>query len=96
MVALMIASFLCFCGLCRFLAKVAVHLYAIAACGAASMLLLQAALNILGPMDILPLTGITLPFVSRGGSSMVAPWGLLALLKSAGNRFNAGGAGDMT
>ncbi|NMB40371.1 MAG: FtsW/RodA/SpoVE family cell cycle protein [Firmicutes bacterium] len=98
LVALMIALvFVFFAIYAVFLAKgCRSSLYAIAACGAASMLLLQAALNILGPMDILPLTGITLPFVSRGGSSMVATWGLLALLKSAGNRFNAGGAGDMT
>ena len=57
--------------------------YAIAACGAASIFLIQTALNVLGSVDIIPLTGITVPFVSRGGSSMVASWGLLALIKSA-------------
>lgn len=54
--------------------------YAIAAVAAASLLLFQAGLNIFGVTDILPLTGITLPFVSRGGSSMIASWGLLAFL----------------
>jgi cell division protein FtsW (lipid II flippase) len=57
--------------------------YAIAACGAASIFLIQTALNVLGSVDIIPLTGITVSFVSRGGSSMVASWGLLALIKSA-------------
>ena len=61
--------------------------YAITACGAASIFLIQIALNVLGSVDIIPLTGITVPFVSRGGSSMVASWGLLALIKSADNRF---------
>lgn len=57
--------------------------YAIAACGAAAIFLLQTTLNVLGSVDILPLTGVTIPFVSNGGSSMIASWGLLALIKSA-------------
>lgn len=57
--------------------------YAIAACGAASIFLIQTALNVLGSVDILPLTGITIPFVSNGGTSMITSWGLLALIKSA-------------
>ena len=64
-------------------------LYAIAACGAASMLLFQTALNVLGPVDIFPLTGITMPFVSRGGSSMISAWGLLAFIKTAADRFGS-------
>lgn len=56
--------------------------YAIAACSAAGMLLFQAILNVFGVMDILPFTGVTLPFISRGGSSMLCSWGLLAFLKS--------------
>ena len=56
--------------------------YAIAACGAASMLVFQTSLNVLGAVDILPLTGVTFPFVSMGGSSMLSCWGLLAYLKA--------------
>lgn len=63
--------------------------YAIAACGAAVILLAQAALNVFGSLDILPLTGVTLPFVSNGGSSMVACWGLLACIKSVDGRYRA-------
>lgn len=55
-------------------------LYVIAGVGAASLLLFQAGLNIFGVTDLLPLTGITLPFISRGGSSMAACWGLLGFL----------------
>lgn len=57
--------------------------YAIASCAAASMLIFQAALHIFGTTDILPLTGVTLPFVSQGGSSMIASFALLAFIKAA-------------
>ena len=57
--------------------------YAIAACAAASMLIFQTTLNVLGAVDILPLTGVTFPFVSMGGSSMLSCWGLLAYLQAA-------------
>lgn len=57
--------------------------YAIAACAAAGLMLFQTALNIFGVTDILPLTGVTLPFISRGGSSMICSWGLIAFIKAA-------------
>lgn len=60
--------------------------YSITACTAAGLLVVQAALNIFGATDILPLTGVTLPFISEGGSSMVACWGLLAFIKAADER----------
>jgi len=60
--------------------------YSIAACSAAGLLVFQSALNIFGVTDILPLTGVTLPFVSYGGSSMAACWGLLAFIKAADER----------
>ena len=56
--------------------------YAIAACGAATIFLLQTALNVLGSVDILPLTGVTIPFVSNGGTSMLTSWALLAFIYS--------------
>ena len=43
----------------------------------------------LGAVDLLPLTGVTFPFVSNGGSSMMASWGLLAYLKATDTRQNA-------
>lgn len=61
--------------------------YAIAACGAATIFMMQSALNVFGSVDILPLTGVTLPFVSNGGTSMVTCWCLLAFIKSADERL---------
>ena len=63
--------------------------YVIASCAAVAIFLCQAALNVLGSMDILPFTGVTLPFISRGGSSLIACWGMLAFLKAADTRQNA-------
>lgn len=60
--------------------------YSIASCAAGALLLFQASLNIFGVTDFLPLTGVTLPFVSKGGSSTVSCWGLLAFIKAADNR----------
>ena len=57
--------------------------YAIAACAAAGLILFQTSLNIFGVTDILPFTGVTLPFISRGGSSVISSWGMLAFIKSA-------------
>ena len=39
--------------------------------------------------QILPLTGVTFPFVTNGGSVMQASWGLLAFLKATDTRQNA-------
>jgi cell division protein FtsW len=63
--------------------------YSISACAAAGMLLFQACLNMFGATDVLPMTGVTLPFVSLGGSSMAAVWGLLAFIKASDERTYA-------
>lgn len=63
--------------------------YVIAACAASAMMLVQLALNVFGSTDILPFTGVTFPFVSRGGSSLISCWMLLAFLKAADTRQNA-------
>lgn len=60
--------------------------YAIAACGSSAIMLAQAALNIFGSVDILPLTGVTLPFISNGGTSILTCWCLLAYIRSADER----------
>ena len=63
--------------------------YAIGACTAGTVLVVQTIFNVLGTLDILPLTGVTLPFVSNGGSSMMCSWGLLAFIKAADTRKHA-------
>ncbi len=63
--------------------------YAIGACTASAILLVQTIFNVLGTVDVLPLTGVTFPFLSNGGSSMIAVWGLLAFIKAADTRQNA-------
>ena len=64
-------------------------LYVIAACAATSMLVVQTLLNVCGSVDLLPLTGVTFPFISNGGSSMIGAWGLLAFIKAADTRQDA-------
>ena len=63
--------------------------YVIAACAAGSLMVFQTCLNVFGSVDLLPLTGVTLPFVSNGGSAMMSAWGLLAFLKATDTRENA-------
>ena len=63
--------------------------FSIAACAAAGMLLFQTALNVFGATDVLPLTGVTLPFISSGGSSLISVWGLMAFLKASDERTYA-------
>lgn len=63
--------------------------YSIGGCTAASVLVIQTVLNCLGTLDLLPFTGVTFPFVSNGGTSMIGAWGLLAFVKAADTRQNA-------
>lgn len=63
--------------------------YSIGGCTAASILIIQAVLNCLGTVDILPFTGVTFPFLSNGGTSMIGSWALLAFVKAADTRQNA-------
>ena len=51
--------------------------------------MIQTILNCLGTVDILPFTGVTFPFLSNGGTSMIGAWGLLAFVKAADTRQNA-------
>ena len=60
--------------------------YVIAASTATSMLVFQMILNVLGSLDIVPLTGVTFPFISNGGSSLLVCYGMLAFPKAADTR----------
>ena len=63
--------------------------FTIGSCTAAGIFLVQTVFNVLGTVDVVPLTGVTFPFVSNGGSSMIGAWGLLAFIKAADTRQNA-------
>lgn len=63
--------------------------YTIGGCTAVCIMLAQVILNVLGTVDVLPLTGVTFPFLSNGGSSMICAWGLLAFIKATDTRQNA-------
>lgn len=91
--ALTVMLVLSIAGLCLFAVRSAAvgrsSFYTIGGCTAASILLVQVILNVLGTVDVVPLTGVTFPFVSNGGSSMICAWGLLAFVKAADTRQNA-------
>ena len=53
------------------------------------ILVFQSLLNIFGPLDVIPLTGVTLPFISAGGSSMISVWGMMAFIKASDERTYA-------
>ena len=59
------------------------------ASGLTTIIGVQAFLIIGGILRVLPLTGITLPFVSYGGSSLIANYVLLALLLRISNRSSS-------
>ena len=91
LVALMLVAVLVVLGV--FVVKAAAmgrsSFYTIGACAAMSIMITQAILNVFGTVDFLPLTGVTFPFVSNGGSSMMSAWGLLAFIKATDTRQNA-------
>lgn len=88
-----ILAVLCIITLCVFAVRSIIAgrstYYSIAACAATSLFIFQTILNVFGSVDLLPLTGVTFPFVSSGGTSMISSWGLLAFLKAADTRQNA-------
>ena len=68
---------------CRLLRQSTCIFEAVTIGGSMAMLIFQSALNIFGSVDMLPLTGVTLIFVSVGGTSLISAWMMLSFLKSA-------------
>lgn len=65
--------------------------------GYAILLGSQAFIHVAGTMNIMPMTGITLPLLSSGTSSMIVTWGMLAVIIGLGvqrKRSNEEGADD--
>jgi cell division protein FtsW len=59
------------------------------ACVLTTALVTQALINIGGIMGIIPLTGVPLPFISYGGSSMIVCLGMLGLLTNVSREVEA-------
>ena len=60
--------------------------YLIASCATVTIFMAQLALNVFGSLDMLPFTGVTFPFVSRGGSSLISCWAMMAYIKAGDTR----------
>lgn len=58
------------------------YYHATMAAGVVAVFVVQMALNIFGSCNLIPFTGVTLPFISQGGSSMVTCGFLVGMLKA--------------
>jgi cell division protein FtsW (lipid II flippase) len=67
---------------------------ALLAAGLTTSLGLQALIIIAGNTKLIPLTGITLPFVSYGGSSILASFAMIGLLLAISHRSATGGPAE--
>ncbi|MBA3851873.1 MAG: FtsW/RodA/SpoVE family cell cycle protein, partial [Chloroflexi bacterium] len=70
----------------RIAARAADDFRALLATGLTLVIVIQAALIIGGNLKLVPLTGITLPFVSYGGSSLLANAIIIGLLLALSDR----------
>jgi cell division protein FtsW (lipid II flippase) len=59
------------------------------ACGVGSSLTLQIFVVVGGCTGIIPITGLTLPFIARGGSSIIANYAMLSLLLIVSNSIGS-------
>lgn len=58
------------------------YYHVMVAAGVTAVFVVQMALNIFGSCNLIPFTGVTLPFVSQGGSSMMTCGFLIGMLKA--------------
>ena len=64
--------------------------HALLATGCASLIALQTFVIVAGNIKLIPLTGVTLPFISYGGTSMVSSLCVIGLLQGVASRNEAG------
>jgi len=62
------------------------------AAGLTAMILIQASINLFAVLGLAPLTGVTLPFVSYGNSSLIVTLAAVGLLLNVANGGSAGAA----
>lgn len=58
------------------------YFHSCVATGVCAVFIVQMALNIFGSCNLIPFTGVTIPFISQGGSSMLASGMLVGFLKA--------------
>lgn len=81
---LILSLYLILIGYCLILAsKMADPLNSLTVIGVVSMILFQTSVNIGMNIGLVPITGITLPLISYGGSSLISTFILLGLVSSA-------------
>lgn len=82
--ALILSLYLFLIGYCLILvSKIADPANVLTVAGVVSMMLFQTSVNIGMNIGLLPITGITLPLISYGGSSLISTFILLGLISSA-------------
>ena len=79
---LVILTLLCFLIMCRIALNNKNNFYRLVAFGLAIMYLFQIFLTVGGGMNLIPLTGVTLPFISYGGSSCMTSMLLFFIVQS--------------
>ena len=68
--------------------------HSLLAIGCSALIALQTFVIIGGNIKLIPLTGVTLPFISYGGTSMVASLCVIGLLQGVASRNAAGVTAD--
>ena len=68
------------------------HFYKLVCIGIVSYIFVQVFINLAGVSGMIPLTGVTLPMLSYGGSSMLSISLAIGTLMAAARKINAGGA----
>lgn len=68
-------------------------IYSTAALGLTSLTVIQTLIIVCGVLNIIPITGVTLPFISYGGSSLLSQFLSIGLLYYIGSRYEVRGSG---
>ncbi|RIM58378.1 FtsW/RodA/SpoVE family cell cycle protein, partial [Staphylococcus arlettae] len=68
------------------------HFYKLVCIGIVSYIFVQVFINLAGVSGMIPLTGVTLPMLSYGGSSMLSISLAIGTLMAVARKINAGGA----
>lgn len=93
-ICVILLSLLCFLAMMRTAARIRDHFYQLIVYGIGIMYIFQVFLTIGGGIKLIPLTGVTLPFVSYGGSSVMATMVMFFLVQGIYIRLQQEGGGQ--